>query len=328
MKKLMLFCGLVLLVTSAQAPAVSVTDVADAGGAPDNLNLDQVENELPQLFEEQQGVELSEDLAVDIDSPGSYSYAGPATSGTIPAGTIVTSYLVHYDPLVTYPAQAVEVTGCSITFDTPILGLIFRSGRLGPDTLGDSDGIVGSSLTYWTADTLSNVRGFDLWDGYDQDPITLSADRLTVSFDTKANTIDEMRILVAAEIEVKIDIKPGSFPNSFNINGKGVIPVAILGSDDFDVTCIDPESLTFSGLDVAVRGKDKLMVSYEDVSGEDVEGASGDGYVDMVIHFQDNTDNWELGSTEGVLKRKLYDECGGTAIYGAGSINVVQETVE
>lgn len=41
-----------------------------------------------------------------------------------------------------------------------------------------------------------------------------------------------------------IDIKPGSCPNPLNIKAKSVLPVAILGLDDFDVTQIDPASVT------------------------------------------------------------------------------------
>jgi hypothetical protein len=52
--------------------------------------------------------------------------------------------------------------------------------------------------------------------------------------------------------EVEIDIKPGSYPNCFNINGHGVIPVAILGSADFDVAQIDVTTLDFAGLQVRV----------------------------------------------------------------------------
>ena len=36
-------------------------------------------------------------------------------------------------------------------------------------------------------------------------------------------------------MEIEIDIKPGSDRNSINPMSKGVIPVAILGSDEFDV---------------------------------------------------------------------------------------------
>jgi len=39
---------------------------------------------------------------------------------------------------------------------------------------------------------------------------------------------------------VFFDIKPGSCPNPINRNKKGVLPVAICGTEDFDVTTIDP----------------------------------------------------------------------------------------
>ena len=40
-------------------------------------------------------------------------------------------------------------------------------------------------------------------------------------------------------VVVEIDVKPGSDPNCFNINGHGVIPVAILGDSNLDVADID-----------------------------------------------------------------------------------------
>ena len=47
----------------------------------------------------------------------------------------------------------------------------------------------------------------------------------------------------APGFEVEIDVKPGSDPNSVNTNSKGVLPVAILGSEIFDVTQIDQSSI-------------------------------------------------------------------------------------
>jgi len=43
---------------------------------------------------------------------------------------------------------------------------------------------------------------------------------------------------------VEIDIKPGSCPNSWNRESNRVLPVAILGTEDFDVTQIDLSSVT------------------------------------------------------------------------------------
>ena len=40
-----------------------------------------------------------------------------------------------------------------------------------------------------------------------------------------------------------IDIKPGSDPNPINPGSNGLIPVAILSSEDFDATTVDPATI-------------------------------------------------------------------------------------
>ena len=52
--------------------------------------------------------------------------------------------------------------------------------------------------------------------------------------------------LLAQEIEV--DVKPGSDVSPLNLRSKGVLPVAILGSAEFDVALIDPASLLLNGV--------------------------------------------------------------------------------
>jgi len=39
---------------------------------------------------------------------------------------------------------------------------------------------------------------------------------------------------------VEIDIKPGSYPNSINLDSGRVVPVAILTTPDFDASIVDP----------------------------------------------------------------------------------------
>jgi hypothetical protein len=65
--------------------------------------------------------------------------------------------------------------------------------------------------------------------------------------------------------EVFVDIKPGSCPNPFNVKSKGVLPVAILGAEDFDVTMIDPSEILLSR-DGIEEGVPPLRWSYEDVA--------------------------------------------------------------
>jgi hypothetical protein len=68
----------------------------------------------------------------------------------------------------------------------------------------------------------------------------------------------------------KIDIKPGSYPNSINLKSKGVVPVAVLGSATFEVSSIDVDSVTFA-IAMPVRWA--------------LEDVDGDGYMDIVFFF-------------------------------------------
>jgi len=99
-------------------------------------------------------------------------------------------------------------------------------------------------------------------------------------------------------VELPLDIKPGSCPNPLNIKGNGKLPVAILGTEDFDVMDIDPNSITIARADgemgsagVNVKPNGLLHFSYEDV-GTPYDGdpcgcheMGGDGYMDLSIKF-------------------------------------------
>ena len=75
---------------------------------------------------------------------------------------------------------------------------------------------------------------------------------------------------------VDIDIKPGSFPNSVNFKSKGVLPVAILTTDTFDATTVDPGTVIFDIFQInGSTSPNKCAI-------EDVDG---DGDLDLVCHF-------------------------------------------
>ena len=113
-------------------------------------------------------------------------------------------------------------------------------------------------------------------------------------------------------ITVVIDIKPDDEPNCFNTNGHGVIPVAILGSGDFDVSQVDTATLSFGGLAVRVRGNKGALCS--------TVYLNEDEYLDLVCQFEDDAANWEVGNGEASLTGSLYD---GIPFEGADSICVV-----
>ena len=113
-------------------------------------------------------------------------------------------------------------------------------------------------------------------------------------------------------LEVGIDIKPGSDPNSINPKSRGKIPVAILSTPDFDAPSkVDRDSLTFG------RTGDEVSLSFCSPSPEDV---NGDGYDDLVCHFYTQSAEFKCGDEWGYLKGQTVD---GVLIEGSDSVRIV-----
>jgi len=124
---------------------------------------------------------------------------------------------------------------------------------------------------------------------------------------------------VVPEPSIDVDIKPGSFPNSVNLKSKGVLPVAILGTGDFDVNEVDFDTLLFGDPELIINGGtavSPLRSALEDVS--------GDGLLDLTLKFStaDLVEYEALGpdTVEGLLTGALFD---GTPFEGMDSIRIV-----
>ncbi len=108
-------------------------------------------------------------------------------------------------------------------------------------------------------------------------------------------------------LEVAIDIKPGSAPNSVNLKAKGVLPVGILGSEDFDVQQVDMTSLALAGSSPKPKGKSGKLASYKDLN--------GDSILDLILHFPIPDLDIEPEAEDLTLTGMLLD---GTEITGSG----------
>jgi len=157
-------------------------------------------------------------------------------------------------------------------------------------------------------------------------------------------TIDDVRVydraLSAEEIWqlyqeglsvlVAIDIKPQSCPNPLNLKSRGVLPVAVLGSEDFDVNSIDAASIRLA--DVA-----PIRSSFEDVATPVADGnececttEGPDGYTDLTLKFKTQEIVEKLINAYGelaggqmlslTLTGALYD---GTLIEGTDCVRLV-----
>ena len=110
---------------------------------------------------------------------------------------------------------------------------------------------------------------------------------------------------------VEIDIKPGGPSNTINLNSNGVVSVAILGSEDLDVSEIDQETLRFAGASPKAKGKSGIG-SFRDVN--------GDSYEDLVVHFLTQDVQLSQGSQQATLTGQLLD---GTALLGIDDVRIV-----
>ncbi|MQY56694.1 hypothetical protein GH140_00640, partial [bacterium] len=98
-----------------------------------------------------------------------------------------------------------------------------------------------------------NEDGYWPWDAWGNEILSTAWALLTLE-----------RAVPKIEIPVFVDIKPGSCPNPLNLKSKGVLPIAILGTEDFDVTKIDPATLILVREGYEEPGVSPLRWAYED----------------------------------------------------------------
>ena len=97
----------------------------------------------------------------------------------------------------------------------------------------------------------------------------------------------------------------GSDPNAINLKSKDVIPVAVLGSMNFDTTQVD-----FSTAGYGPGGASPLHDGH-------VEDLNHDGYFDKLFHFNTQDTGIACGDTDATLSGQTF---GGDAFAGTASV--------
>ena len=122
---------------------------------------------------------------------------------------------------------------------------------------------------------------------------------------------------------VPVDIKPMGCPNPLNVRSQGVLPVAVLGTVDFDVTALAPETVTLAGVPALRWSFEDVAAPYEPFIGKidpyQCNDLGPDGYLDLVFKFdtQELVAALESGEDKEVLTVQLRGQLmDGTEING------------
>ncbi len=136
-------------------------------------------------------------------------------------------------------------------------------------------------------------------------------------------------------LEVPVDIKPRSCRNPLNVKSQGVLPVAILGTGDFDVSQIDPESVRLEGVAPLRLSMEDVATPFEPFVGkEDAFDCTPDGpddFLDLTLKFSTREIVDALGevSDGDVLVLELHGELfDGTSFEGEDVVVILKKGKE
>ncbi|HEY3567661.1 MAG TPA: hypothetical protein VGP73_06985 [Thermoanaerobaculia bacterium] len=118
-----------------------------------------------------------------------------------------------------------------------------------------------------------------------------------------------VRILADCVIQVAVDLKPGSFPNTVNPQSRGVLPVAIWSTGAFDASLVDPASVRFGA-----TGKEAAPDHF------DLEDLNADGHLDLILQFRTQETGISCDTTSVSLTGRTFS---GQPIAGSDSLRAV-----
>lgn len=133
-------------------------------------------------------------------------------------------------------------------------------------------------------------------------------------------------------IEVAVDIKPQSCRNPLNVKSRGVLPVAILGTESFDVSQVDPATVRLEGVAPLRFEIADVATPFEPFLGKqdafDCTEEGPDGFLDLTLKFNKQEVVLALGPVDdgdvivATLTGELLD---GTPIVGEDVVVILKK---
>ncbi|MHC4474524.1 MAG: NosD domain-containing protein [Planctomycetota bacterium] len=229
------------------------------------------------------------------------------------------------------------LTGNTVSSSSPYYGIsLYKSGRtiVSENTMSNNaygmrinqanngdinnNNFIDNTVQATIASATGNVFNLNHWSDWttpdnDSDGIVDNPYNFTGGVDPNAR-VEPVPSPCTQVLGVDIDIKPGSYPNAINLGSYGLVPVAILSSQEFDATTVDPDTVELAGADVAVRGKSNKYMAHE-------EDVNADGLVDLVTQVAtQNLDPGQFQDGSAVLTGATYD---GQQITGTDEVTIV-----
>jgi hypothetical protein len=227
-----------------------------------------------------------------------------------------TGVLSHPELALYYGSIAVNergqvVIGCNGSSETQFASSYAVVGETegGVTTFGEPILLQAGQADYF----LDFGAGRNRWGDYSATVVDPSDSRVfwtiqefVLAEDTWATQITEIRMV--DEIEVAIDVKPGSQTNSVNPRSRGVLAVALLGSASFAAADVDASTLAFGPAGAPLSG------------GPTHEDVDADGFIDLVAHFGTQASGIVSSDTEVCLTGTTLD---GTDFRGCDAVRSV-----
>jgi len=196
----------VVLCVAASAQAATVPIAAPPSVLPGALT-----NQTDAYLFLESTLTLSSPLAVDISSPGLYNTSSPNSAGVIPAGTDISSYMIHHESV----SQQYSFIYITYTFPEPVLGIITTDAKLDATdlTLGAPGTLYPTGLEF---------RGLEMPYTITPDSVFWAGNQVYVAVaSTTALILDQMRVITEATI-------PVPEPGSITLSVLGAVGLAVM----------------------------------------------------------------------------------------------------